>query len=255
MQKNNLIFQSNECLTEEGLLLYLEDRLDKSTRFRVENHMLDCPLCAEAVEGFEAMDSFDIKYELENLKKAGEAKFRENSGGTTGRFFTFNKIAAAILFLVVASSALVYFNAQQTKNIFLSEFQSNSVDNLRSLDDASVDDQFKEGVEDFRVGNYTESMLFFENLLEGGIQDPTVNYFLGLSAFKAGEFSKAIENLSIARLNEPKYYEEATWHLILANVGVNNKEKAEALIADLLKIEGGFYNEKAEKILKELQQK
>ena len=85
------------------------------------------------------------------------------------------------------------------------------------------------------------------------MEDPTLNYFLGLSSFKAGEFEKAIENLSIARFNEEKYYEDATWHLILANLGLGKEEEAKSLIEDLLKIEGSFYSEKAEKLLKDLE--
>ena len=66
---------------------------------------------------------------------------------------------------------------------------------------------------------------------------------------------KAIENLSYARLNDENYYEDATWNLALANIGIGNIDEAKALIEDLVKIEGGYYNDKAEKLLKELEQK
>ena len=153
MQKNNLIFQSNGCLSEEELQLYLSGDLDDSTRFRVENHLLDCPLCSEAVEGFENANDADINIELENLKKTIDLKSNATSGSSRASVFTLNRIAAAILFLLIGSSVIIYFNAQKNQKTFLAEYQSDPLDNLRSVEADEIDEQLKEGFDYFKSGD------------------------------------------------------------------------------------------------------
>lgn len=50
------IFQIHQCLSEENIKGYLTNRLSEEERFRVENHLLDCPLCSDAVDGYAAME-------------------------------------------------------------------------------------------------------------------------------------------------------------------------------------------------------
>jgi anti-sigma factor RsiW len=47
------IFQVSNCLGREELRAYLEDPISAEDRRRVENHLLDCPLCSDALEGLE----------------------------------------------------------------------------------------------------------------------------------------------------------------------------------------------------------
>lgn len=257
MQKNKLVFQPAKCLSEEEIRLYLSGKTDELSRYRVENHLLDCPFCAEALEGFSDGYAFGQDEQLEELKKAITEKSAATGKISKMNFWTLNRIAAAILFIVMSAATFVYWNAKNSEKNFLSQFQSSEdlLENLRSSDDFPAGNQYNEGIEFFRNENYTESLLFFDNLLESQPENAVAHYFSGLSALKVGEFNKAIENLTYARVNDEKYYESATWYLILANLGIDNKEEARALLADLLKIEGGYYSDKAEKLLKELEEK
>ena len=49
----NDLFDAKSCLTEAEIEGYVKGELSGEMRFRVENHLLDCPLCADAVEGFQ----------------------------------------------------------------------------------------------------------------------------------------------------------------------------------------------------------
>lgn len=257
MQKNKLVFQPAKCLSEEEIRLYLSGKADELSRFRIENHLLDCPLCAEALEGFAGGYAFDQDEQLGELKKAVMGKSVSTGKISKMSFWTLNRIAAAILFLILSAATLVYWNAKNSEKNYLSQFQSSEdvLENLRSSDDFPAGSEFEEGLEFFRNENYRESLLFFDNLLESQPENAVAYYFSGLSALNVGELNKAIENLTYARFNDEKYYESATWNLILANLGIGNKEEAKVLIADLLKIEGGYYSDRAEKLLKELEEK
>ncbi len=257
MEKNKLVFQPMKCLSQDEIRLYLIGELDESSRYRVENHLLDCPLCSEAVEGFANEYNFDEDQQLDDLRKAISEKSISATLESKDTYWTLNRIAAAILFIVVSAAAIVYWTAQSNEENFLAEFQSSKdlIESVRSTADFPAGNQYKEGFELYRNENYQESLFFFENMLESQPENSIAHYFSGLSALNLDELDKAIENLSYARLNDENYYEDATWNLALANIGIGNIDEAKALIEDLVKIEGGYYNDKAEKLLKELEQK
>jgi len=257
MEKNKLVFQPMKCLSQDEIRLYLIGELDESSRYRVENHLLDCPLCSEAVEGFANEYNFDEDQQLDDLRKAISEKSNSATLESKDTYWTLNRIAAAILFIVVSAAAMVYWTAQSNEENFLAEFQSSKdlIESVRSTADYPAGNQYKEGFELYRNENYQESLFFFENMLESQPENSIAHYFSGLSALNLDELDKAIENLSYARLNDENYYEDATWNLALANIGIGNIDEAKALIEDLVKIEGGYYNDKAEKLLKQLEQK
>ncbi len=256
-QKNKFVFQSKKCLSQDEIHLYLTGKIDEPSRYQIENHLLDCPLCSEAMEGFASEYRFDQDEQLEELKKNIKEKNTSATGIRKINFWTINRIAAAILFMVITVAGLLYWNAQSSERSFLAEFQSSTdlIESVRGGEGFPAGDQYNEGIEFFRNENYRESLLFFDNLLESQPENSLAHYFSGLSALQLGELDKAIEDLTYVRLNDEKYYEDATWNLILANVGIDNREEAKELISDLLKIEGGFHNDKAEKLLKELEEK
>jgi tetratricopeptide (TPR) repeat protein len=255
MQKNKSVFQSTKCLSQDEIRLYLNEALDQSTRYRVENHLLDCPLCSDAMEGFAQEYNFDQDEQLDDLKKAIKDKNAESPRISKVNFWTINRIAAVILLLVISLAGFFYWNAQSSEKDLLAQFQSSNdiLESVRGAEDFPIGNQFNEGLEFYKNENYQESLYFFDNLLESQPENSIAHYFSGLSALNLGEFDKAIEHLIYTRFNDEKYYEGATWNLILANLGLGNTEEAKALITDLLKIEGGYYNGKAEKLLKEIQ--
>ena len=62
MDKNLLpnIFMPSQCLAGEEVKAYLDGSISEEGRRRVENHLLDCPLCSDAVEGFELVDTAEV---------------------------------------------------------------------------------------------------------------------------------------------------------------------------------------------------
>ena len=64
MNKEHLhtIFEHNDCLTEEQLLAYTENKLSNKERNLVERHKIDCKFCSDAVEGFEKVKNSSDSY-------------------------------------------------------------------------------------------------------------------------------------------------------------------------------------------------
>ncbi len=47
------IYSATECLSEQTMFAYIDNKLDPKERHLVEKHMLDCELCSDALEGLE----------------------------------------------------------------------------------------------------------------------------------------------------------------------------------------------------------
>ena len=54
-------------LSERDIKGYLNSELPDKEMHRIERHLLLCDLCAEAVEGYEAVPLMDIEFELKYL--------------------------------------------------------------------------------------------------------------------------------------------------------------------------------------------
>src|SRR5687767_11258189 len=111
MTKNlhkNLIFSQSECLSPGQLAGYLNNKLSAQERRLVEHHLVDCPLCSEAVEGLATMDNpsdiIDIAADLNRL-----IAIRTQSPRV--RTLTFRRLAVAASIVFLASVGLfLYFN-------------------------------------------------------------------------------------------------------------------------------------------------
>ena len=75
------LFKFSSHLTFEEIQNYVSNKLDAEARFRVENHLLDCSLCNEAVEGFQNSRTFgEDKKALKKLSK--EINLKKQVGKT-----------------------------------------------------------------------------------------------------------------------------------------------------------------------------
>ena len=75
-------FKPNSHLTSEEIQKYLSNKLKAETLNEVENHLLGCPLCSGAVEGFKS--SSDLGEDIKALKKLNkEIKLKTRREETT----------------------------------------------------------------------------------------------------------------------------------------------------------------------------
>ena len=49
----HIIFTETDCISEQTMFDYIDNKLSAKERHIVEKHMLDCELCSDAMEGLE----------------------------------------------------------------------------------------------------------------------------------------------------------------------------------------------------------
>ncbi len=64
MSKENLnrIFENSDCLSEQQLLDYHQNKLSNKERNRVERHSINCKFCSDALDGFELVNTTEANY-------------------------------------------------------------------------------------------------------------------------------------------------------------------------------------------------
>lgn len=95
-----------ECLSEQSLFAYIDDKLSQQQRYAVEKHLVDCELCSDALEGLKLVKSRAV---IEDTK----AHVKETFAGTERKdrkviWFDFNyKLAAAASIALLICSVFI----------------------------------------------------------------------------------------------------------------------------------------------------
>src|ERR1041384_7094841 len=63
------IFQKGECLTLDVMRLYNEKKLNKKSMHEVEKHLLECGLCAAAVDGLNPKRINEVNKLAEHIQR------------------------------------------------------------------------------------------------------------------------------------------------------------------------------------------
>ncbi len=248
------IFENSSCLTSDELKAYLQETMDEEQRYRAENHLLDCPLCTAAVEGFANQYDFDKDKQLEELQERFSppaAKARPPR-----RFSLFNRIAAALLLLVVSLAALLYWQSQSSERLYQAYFQQPDSELLASVRSANAGSplhpDFDKAMQLFNDQRYKESTAYFRDYLNSQPENAAVNFYAGVALLESGEAAAAAEQLETARINSEQFYEEASWYLALAHIRMEEPREARTVLKELLKYKDGFYKEKATALLEKI---
>jgi len=110
--KVNIIFSNTSCPTEDILLKYVKGTLSDKDRRAVEEHLTDCEMCNDEIEGLSLLNKpeeiDDIVFKI-NAKVDAYTQIKNNRD--YGFFF---KIAATVI-LVVGLSVIVYYQVNKKK--------------------------------------------------------------------------------------------------------------------------------------------
>jgi len=250
----------NSCLTELQVKNYLNQTLSDKKRFEIEDHLLDCPFCADAVEGFSDHYDFEKNSNLEKLDTHFEEKLKKEEALikplNAPKRFSINRIAAAILFLLLPLAGWMYWNSNIDQNLYASYMPENAAPSatMRSGEEMStLKMPVVQAKKLFEEKRYEASLLASEEVLEKIPHHPLATYYAGLSALESGHPELARHYLSGLRINEPDFYEDATWYLALTEVKAGDKAAAKVLLEELMKMPQGIYFEQVQELYEKLE--
>ncbi len=239
----NSIFKSSSCLTDSDLWRYLKDELSPDDRVRVENHLLDCELCSNAVEAASKMDEADFAV----LRKELTAAFRNLSAQPDhieGRYYRrkriilFNRLAAAVLLILIITASLLYYANQFEERLFARYYHAPESDYvvLRSAGKVppSFSPELEQGLVFYEMRDYNQAIPHFENHLEMFPEDFEALFLLAIAALEEGYLVRTSDYLEVVRINHLERYADATWYLGLTLLKLDEREKSVALLQELM---------------------
>lgn len=103
--------KQHECFNEHDLQSYVNNKADKDLRFAIENHLLDCEVCSDVVEGLQLINKEpNAESYLESVKQDVKA-ITTNSGSNNSKFVWWS--VAAIF--IVGLGSFWFFSQQSTQ--------------------------------------------------------------------------------------------------------------------------------------------
>lgn len=239
------------CLTQQEIQNYLQSNTDDEKRYRIENHLLDCPLCSAAVEGYAEHYNFEEHNDLEDLR----ARIDEQHQMDKAQVITMPRrrpvlariAAAAAVLLLVAAAAWYYLSPPvTTEQLFLSYYEPTDVPGLSRVRSGSEEvTSLQKATELYRQKEYTASQLAFESLLAEEPELENAVLYTGLSALAAEDYAAAIDYFGDTRQSSPNYWEDATWYLALTYLKQGDRTMASVLLEELIQRDLPYYQERA----------
>lgn len=246
----NDLLKETACLKEEEIQRYLSEQSSNEEIRRVEDHLLDCPFCLDAVEGLERYYSFEADDDLKNLtadiQRRDESTILEKAKVLNikkrGRLLTLNRIAASILLFILPLSAWFYLNSNNSKSTI--SYGDNGT--MRSAESGTEEENALLNVISlYEAKQYEAALAASQTMLSENREDVKTTYYAGLSALKSEEFQLAADYFITVRMNSDFYYEDATWMEAQAWVGAKNLEKATLVLDGIIEKGKGPFYEKA----------
>lgn len=251
------IFKTSTCLGREEVDAYLRGQLAGADRRRVENHLLDCPLCSDAVDGFQDA-AVPGAGQLEDFS-AFKKKLEQPSGGVIRKLEPYRLLKRAVslaaLFAVGLFAYLSFFQSPDGSKLydeFYTTYENDIPLNLRSTDSAQLMiPALQKALQQYSTGQFSASIPNFEEALKLDPDNASAHFFAGLAYLETGQPELAISHFKKVAAQGGSYSQKAEWYLILAHLKTGEKDTAKTLLEDYAK-HGAFKVSEAAALLDKL---
>lgn len=232
------IFQEHECLSEGAIQGYLGNRLSLNERHKVENHLLDCPLCSDAVEGFA-------------MQRKDSAK-----RGILSINWRIIAVAAAAVALI-AAVVWIYSGPQDSGSLYASYYEPYDSDldiQFREAGGSSIpaDTPLTRGLKAYGSHDFARAIPELQGFVTRFPDHAVARFYLGLSLVSEERLEEAAQQLGIVQQARQEYWEEACWYEALVLIKLERKEEARELLNTLTSPGNGRYYEKAKALINKL---
>lgn len=235
---------ASDCLTLEQLIAYTSGKLPPATRMKLEQHIKNCELCADAAEGMASVsDTSKVARMLEDLR----------SDLTTQTLHISQKRRRSKIFyglgsLVLVGLAATYLwlnNRTDWHGRFVAPFPN-------TIPVVNTGNCLQQAIAAYEAGQYDVAATLFGEYLARNPENSTANFYAGVAALLNRQPEKAIGYLKKVEQNQPNpFAEPAMWYLGLAYMEIKNTGIARKIFIKLA-TESTAYQHQAKEILREL---
>lgn len=239
----------SNCLSDSKIQQYVSKQMARDEEYELEQHLLECNLCRDAVEGAGMMTPEAAD------RHAGALRQRLFEKAPRRRRFiwpawTYGLAAAAVILIVWGVNSTYMPNPDE--QLFASEFRpfSSVIPQVRGETPSSA---ILSALRSYEMENYDAAIHEFETILAREPDHPLAHFYLGNALLAVGRANEAIGHLQSAAsgTTDDRLAEPAQWYLALAYVKIGNRTAAQPILKSLA-IAQGLYASKADAILKRM---
>ena len=245
------IFQETTCLTHDQLKAYLKKQVTGRERFNIENHLIECELCNDALEGLNISESEKVtKQDLKSLKNALHSRFMIKSTKNIA-WKPYLAMAAVVLLAVVTVFSLLQPQSAE-KALFTKYFQPypNVIPFVRGADSYSI---MENAMMEYEAEHYKNASALLSDILVKNPDHIMANFYTGLIDLILKRSTDAVPHLQkVISSYDNDFMEAAAWYLGLTYLRNDDMEKGKEIfhrIAD----QDGLFTEEAIDLLNELE--
>lgn len=222
---------------------YLEGLLDQDTSRRVNELLLSDDIARNIAKGIVTLkhnlNENEIDQYLDNIYRRHLETINQYS--KPKKRFVYWKIAAALL-LAAVSSFLVFTAEQTTIEEIIAAETASPYPVTQSLRNESSQ-VVNMALIAYSNGEYEQVILSLDRTTAQN------TFTLGLSNFYLANYTQASREFASSLLQDSRYEEQARWFLALSCAKNDEHAKAQAIISEMLAIEGHYKKEEASKLL------
>lgn len=116
MISNSKYLNHQKHLTEEQLLLYKEEKMTAAEMHQVERHLLDCPLCSDALDGLSELEPEDFQTSINEIRIDFRNKYPRHRKKNKKKWL-WMAVASIMLFISVSAIVLLTNNGRHKEDL------------------------------------------------------------------------------------------------------------------------------------------
>lgn len=225
------------CLTKSEIKTYLDKSVSEQERFEIENHLLDCNLCQDAIDGY-------IQHSQE-LNQAQRIQIPTP-------YRKWLVIAASFLFLLICSIAIYKYQfANRGNSVFAQFYQKPSWDNQTRGNESPND--YSNAIQSYNQGLYQSALPSFDSILANDDEDNQMRLYKGIAHLEMAQYQEAEVELNTVRINSDRYFLDATWYIALINIKLGKTQEANAFLDEIIEVQNSPFHNQALEMKNKLQ--
>lgn len=238
--KHILNQSERSCLNQDELSAYADRSLSVAEVRDIEMHILDCPVCSDAVDG--AMD-------LQALEA------RKVSTSSKGLKWAVRIAALGLLVIGVVFAMNIYSAETAYESAFADAFvpyanDITAVTRMAGSNDDEVDSTVKKAMAAYDKENYQEALQALEQAIAEGSDEDLLPLYAAISEIQLGHYESALTYLDFVRVNDADRYEDVMWYTGLVHLKLNQQLEAKQALQPLVN-ESQYYSPRAQHLFEQ----
>jgi tetratricopeptide (TPR) repeat protein len=241
-------------LNSATIKAYLDDSLDSEMLRATEQHLLICPLCADAVEGFALYENAQtVQSAAETVSQPVKPIYTIPPFPSASAKW---KLAIAAMFLLPIGAGYLLSRSNMA-DVFATHYSTMPSDapTMRSGSASMLNaakTSMDSAMEFFSDVNYEQSFTRLKAISDADKTNLKAALYAGCSAMELKNWAEAerlLERVHLAEANE--YANHALWYLTLTELQLGKKERAKDFLRELIDQESDWKSN-AQQLLKDL---